>query len=132
MKKIFLFTLCLIFICGCSTTADTLSDVVIKLPNDDTVNGYRDNSNDTSGNISWSDIEIVDQIPDTQNSESKNTTDAHEQDNSKEYCGNKNSKKFHEVSCSAVVRTKDENKVYYNTREEFIEKGFTPCKICNP
>lgn len=48
------------------------------------------------------------------------------------YIGNKNSKKFHYASCSSVKDMKEKNKVELNTREEAIEKGYVPCKNCNP
>jgi DNA-entry nuclease len=46
---------------------------------------------------------------------------------------NKNSLKFHKPGCSAVDKMKETNKEYfYGTREEAINKGYVPCKICNP
>lgn len=48
------------------------------------------------------------------------------------YIGNKKSKKFHYASCSSVKDMKEKNKVELNTREEAIEKGYVPCKNCNP
>ncbi len=48
------------------------------------------------------------------------------------YVGNKNSKVFHSSDCSSVENTKDKNKVYFNTRDDAVNKGYTPCKACNP
>lgn len=48
------------------------------------------------------------------------------------YIGNKKSKRFHYASCSSVKDMKEKNKVELNTREEAIEKGYVPCKNCNP
>lgn len=48
------------------------------------------------------------------------------------YCGNKNSKKFHKSTCGALKNTKDENKIYFKTRDDYINKGYVPCKRCNP
>ena len=48
------------------------------------------------------------------------------------YFGNKNSKKFHKASCSALKNTKEENKVFYKTKDEFIKYNYSPCKMCNP
>ena len=45
------------------------------------------------------------------------------------YIGNK---KSHYASCSSVKDMKEKNKVELNTREEAIEKGYVPCKNCNP
>lgn len=48
------------------------------------------------------------------------------------YVGNRNSRKFHEDWCGSVEQMADHNKVYIETREEAIERGFVPCKRCNP
>ena len=48
------------------------------------------------------------------------------------YIGNKNSKKFHYISCPSVSNMKEKNKVELSTREEAIEKGYVPCKNCAP
>ncbi len=48
------------------------------------------------------------------------------------YCGNKNSKKFHKSTCGALKNTKDENKIYLKTRNDYINQGYVPCKRCNP
>ena len=47
------------------------------------------------------------------------------------YCGNKNSKIYHKLSCSAANKTKEENKVYFKTLEECQNAGYRPCKICS-
>lgn len=46
------------------------------------------------------------------------------------YIGNRNSKKFHRPSCRSLPAP--HNRVELKSREETIEKGFAPCKICNP
>ena len=48
------------------------------------------------------------------------------------YIGNKNSKKFHYPTCRAVTQMKDKNKVEFHSREEAIERQYTPCGECNP
>lgn len=49
------------------------------------------------------------------------------------YIANLNSKKFHVPSCSSVDDMKESNKWYFEgTREELIDKGYDPCKRCNP
>lgn len=46
---------------------------------------------------------------------------------------NKNSMKFHYPSCPSVARMNEENKVFfYGSRDEVIEKRYTPCGNCNP
>lgn len=49
----------------------------------------------------------------------------------KSYIANKNTKKFHYPNCRSVSQIKEKNKkVLSCTREEAIDKGYTPCKIC--
>lgn len=114
MKKFIILLLCTVFVfsfCGCKTkkTIDKES-VKINLPKDDSVNGYRIESDTKDGVLSESSQTV--------------TTIS--------YFGNKNSKKFHISGCEAAKNTKTKNKVTYETRKEFIENGYTPCKYCNP
>ena len=46
------------------------------------------------------------------------------------YIGNKNSKKFHRLSCNTLPAEK--NRVYFNSRDEAIKNGFTGCGNCQP
>lgn len=50
------------------------------------------------------------------------------------YIGNRNpdSMKFHLSTCGSVDTMKDSNKVPFQTRDEAINAGYTPCKKCNP
>lgn len=49
------------------------------------------------------------------------------------YIANKNTHKFHYPSCSSVSDMKEKNKWYFNgSRDELINKGYVPCKRCNP
>lgn len=49
------------------------------------------------------------------------------------YVLNKNTKKFHLPSCKSVSEMKESNKVlFYGTRDEAIEEGYSPCGRCNP
>lgn len=51
----------------------------------------------------------------------------------KDYVLNTNTKKFHVPGCSSVETIKEKNKqLYTGGREEIIEKGYKPCKRCNP
>ena len=46
---------------------------------------------------------------------------------------NKNTQKFHFVTCSRVKKMKEENKAVYNgEREMLIFLGFAPCGNCHP
>lgn len=47
-----------------------------------------------------------------------------------EYIGNKNSKKFHYLTCTHLLAEK--NRVSLSNREEAIKKGYKPCGLCNP
>ena len=44
------------------------------------------------------------------------------------YIGNKNSKKFHADTCGSLP--KEENRVYFDSYDEAIEEGYTPCSSC--
>lgn len=46
------------------------------------------------------------------------------------YIGNKNTKKFHLSSCRSTVS--EDNKIYFSMRDDYINAGYIPCKICNP
>jgi len=52
----------------------------------------------------------------------------------KEACfiGNSESKKFHTLKCEAGSKVADRRAVYFRSREDAIEEGYIPCKICNP
>ena len=61
------------------------------------------------------------------------TQDNKSDDADYDYVANKNTKKFHYPSCSSVDDMKEKNKLYYSgTRDELIDKGYKPCKRCNP
>lgn len=49
-----------------------------------------------------------------------------------EYVASKNSNIFHKPDCSSAKRIKPENLVYYSSRDEAINAGKKPCKLCNP
>lgn len=110
MKKIailfLIFTMCLS--ASCTATKKGEDDfkkeaVVINLPDNDNVNGYRTTTpSNTEENIGIA------------------------------YCGNKNSKIFHKTDCSSVSNMKNENKVNFVNRNEAVTKGYTPCHRCNP
>ncbi len=63
----------------------------------------------------------------TDESEKQNATPAITETS---YIGNKNTKKFHYPSCSGLP--KEENRVTFNTRDEAVDKGYSPCGICKP
>ena len=48
------------------------------------------------------------------------------------YIGNSHSYKFHYASCRWVQKMSDSNKVYFESRDEAIDAGYVPCKVCRP
>ena len=48
------------------------------------------------------------------------------------YVASKNSTAFHTPDCKWEQRIKEENKIWFKTREEALKKGYTPCKVCKP
>lgn len=48
------------------------------------------------------------------------------------YVGNSNSYKFHIEGCRAEQKIRADHRVYFDTREEAINDGYTPCGICHP
>lgn len=50
-----------------------------------------------------------------------------------DYVLNTNSRKFHYSWCSSAKQTKESNKAYFTgTRDEVIQKGYSPCGRCTP
>lgn len=39
---------------------------------------------------------------------------------------------FHRISCRWAQKISPKNAVYYNTREEAVQDGHRPCKVCRP
>jgi len=48
------------------------------------------------------------------------------------YVASKNSEVFHLLTCHYVDSILEENKVYFDSREDAINSGRRPCKSCNP
>ncbi|MQL50853.1 hypothetical protein GFC01_00890 [Desulfofundulus thermobenzoicus] len=48
------------------------------------------------------------------------------------YIGNSNSKKFHYPDCQWAQKISPSNRVEFNTREEAVNAGYQPCKVCRP
>lgn len=134
----------LIFMSACqSTTNDSVKqEVSINLPLDNSVNGYRESESiNTHDKLSSEELDkAVEEILNSEKSETKpnenmpnNTASSAVTDTvSSNYCGNKNSKIFHTENCGSVKNMTESNKVYFSTRDEFVQNGYTPCKRCNP
>lgn len=48
------------------------------------------------------------------------------------YVGNRNTKKFHRFDCASVNDINAVYKVSIESREDALEKGYVPCKRCDP
>ena len=48
------------------------------------------------------------------------------------YVGNKNSKVFHFATCESVSVMKEKNKVFFDSLDEAVGAGYSPCENCNP
>ena len=48
------------------------------------------------------------------------------------YLGNRNSQKFHLLSCYSGKKIAPANQIYFDTRSQAIEASYIPCKICKP
>ncbi|MBK5244878.1 MAG: hypothetical protein JJE18_07615 [Eubacteriaceae bacterium] len=59
------------------------------------------------------------------NQESQNTNS-----DSVSLIGNRNSKVYHLPTCPSLP--KESNQIYFNSFDEALEQGFTPCGVCNP
>lgn len=87
---------------------------------------YEEYSNDKT-------LQNADNMPDYINGEDTVVTDNTQQNTaSYNYCGNKNSKVYHKTTCTSLSATKEENKVYYSSKQEYINNGYKGCSRCNP
>ena len=114
----------LICISGCTeeygAQSDTNTQIVI-LPSEhikDTVNGYKaeiynDITSDPSTDIVSSSSESSSTLPE-----------------SNYYVGNKNSKKFHNQYCKYVSSISDKNLHVFDSVEDAINDGYSPCGTC--
>ena len=126
MKRISILILALITLCACNTGGGNNShaDVSICCPADNSVNGYRT----SSGNSSAAAGSMPDEIPIT--SVKPGTGKSNKKSGS--FVGNKKSHVFHKSSCASAKKTKDENKKYFSTRDEALSAGYSPCGSCKP
>lgn len=49
-----------------------------------------------------------------------------------EYWGSKNSNKFHYPYCTWAKKIKPSNLVIFKSRQEALNSGYVPCKVCKP
>ena len=69
---------------------------------------------------------------DTEKNNSANNLENEQQDIKQEtyYIGNKNTKKFHTLDCYNLPKL--ENQIEFESSEQAIKEGYSPCKNCNP
>jgi len=48
------------------------------------------------------------------------------------YIGNKRSHKFHRPECRWPKKMSSTNKIFFQSRQEAINQGYAPCKVCKP
>lgn len=48
------------------------------------------------------------------------------------YVANANTMKFHEASCRHIKRMSEGNKIRYTNRQDAVNAGYQPCKVCYP
>ncbi len=67
------------------------------------------------------------------NTETVTTTATVTEKKGQTYILNTNTKKFHNPGCSSVKQMSEKNKQEYTgSRDDIINKGYSPCKRCNP
>lgn len=82
-----------------------------------------------TGKSSLADVVSSEEVESKSSSTATNTTNAE----NTTYILNTNSHKFHKPSCSSVSKMSESNKKEFNgTRDQLIEEGYEPCKLCNP
>lgn len=114
---LFTFILCL---CGCGNTATSSEPaIIINIPNDNSVNGYRITVSETS------DGSIPQSATDKTTPSENNVSDIC-------YCASVSSKKFHTSKCGSAKNIKEENLLTSPDRQYFIDNGYEPCGRCNP
>lgn len=130
MKRLIVLFLCLTILSGCqavgnnsgtNTETDSHVKITVNMPSDDTVNGYRDEDYVQSGIPDIISVEdVVPSAPPASN------------ENSASFIGNSSSHIFHKPDCSSAENMKDGNKVTFESRDEAVVAGYTPCKRCSP
>ncbi len=112
-------------LCGCSqafANTEQRERTTVIVPTDNTVNGYREESNSASSNYS---------NPPPQFNESSSSP-KNNKDEPILYYANTNSLKFHFSDCYHAKKIKNENLYITESREELIRDDYAPCLVCKP
>lgn len=101
----------------------------ISSSNAQTDNGESSKTSSTSNSSTGTSSKQTSVPVSTTQSSYKNTDES----TSQTYILNTSTKKFHRPSCGQASRISEENKQTYNgSRQSLIDKGYEPCKKCNP
>jgi len=101
----------------CYSNGSSVTFLTAKNPSGDVMGGIGDNSTTRP----------------TQPEQTEPTQPTETQPVGESYVLNTNSMKFHETTCRYAQSISESNRLdYTGTREEVIEKGYAPCKVCNP
>lgn len=98
---------------------------------------YATGDSDGNGKTEYSSNSNNRQTASSSNKSTKNSNSNKNTNNSSstttEYILNMNTHKFHTPSCRSVKQMSNSNKgVYKGKRQDLIDQGYEPCKICNP
>lgn len=100
------------------------------MPSDDTVGGYRTESNTNSKHTDRIDADNV--TVEKPSSSSSSTSNENQTTLQSGYYANLKSKIFHKADCGSVRTIKEENKFYTKDKSILTEQGYTPCNNCKP
>lgn len=113
IAKFLILLLVILLLCSCTEkegNSSVPSEELIIFPTGemaDTVNGYRVDSN-------------------------PNIKDESEDKYLGNYIANNSTKKFHKASCNYAINADESKITVTNDRQELLNKGYSPCKKCNP
>ncbi|SMC67537.1 Ada metal-binding domain-containing protein [Sporomusa malonica] len=48
------------------------------------------------------------------------------------YIGASTTGKFHYTDCNRAQRIQDDHRIYFSSRDEAVNAGYMPCKVCKP
>lgn len=105
-----------------SLRTDKLGDILVSLA-DNKIKISTDNGYSNELDINTSSVNTSNKNDNTENQSAISDTT---------YIGNKNSHVFHSSDCSSVNKMSDKNKVYFTSRSEATDSGYTPCQSCKP
>ena len=49
-----------------------------------------------------------------------------------EFVASVNSSVFHYTDCKWAKRIKEDNRIWFGSRKQAIDEGYTPCQVCDP